>query len=289
MLTASRTRQGITGTADVPLFFGGTRSRGWGRWGLVTGVGDGGALHPRGGGMQHAVRTNQCLRPRVWAEQAGRADQLDGLNNQVVEVLPADLELGGLVHRDLGPFGMLPQRREEMAHAAFGRKDPRRETKAFGIVSIAFLRQVLEGLGPRPTIGQLPAIQQEEGDRIKRFISAGGDPAKALRQHRTQAGVVDEPQSQIEIAQVFPGGRIVQVGAAAIDIVGAIGLLGGRRRAERSGPVQRHASAQMGPTACVHELRIVGTLVRGGEVRGHGGLGQSATNGGRVLPGLDSR
>ena len=123
-------------------------------------------------------------------------------------------------------LGVLTQGGQEVAQAAFRRVDAVMKAEALSIVGIARLVQVAQGLGASPAVGDLPAVQEEEGDGVEGAPASARGPAQALGQDRTQPGEVDQAQDQVKVGQELPGRRVEQILVAEVAIVRAEGRLG---------------------------------------------------------------
>jgi hypothetical protein len=144
----------------------------------------------------------------------------------LVEILDGDFHSGLAVQLDTDRVatgsGVIAKRGEEVAQSPFRGVNSRFEAEAFPVVVVVWVSQVLQSLGPVPGVGDLPTVQQEQGHRIKGFLTAGASPTQTLGQDRTQPGKVDEAQDQIPVGQMLPSMPVVEIVAAKIDIVGAV-------------------------------------------------------------------
>ena len=158
------------------------------------------------------------------------------------------------IHQDgVAVGGVLAQGGEPVAQAAFGREGVVLKAKSQGIVGVARFAEVSEGLSAVPLVGDLPAVEEEDGDGVEGGPAAGRGPTQPLSQDRAQGAAVDQAQEQVEVREVFPGGRVFQVLPAEVDAVGAVGVLGRGRDVGRGRPVQGEAMPQSIQAALGHE------------------------------------
>jgi hypothetical protein len=117
--------------------------------------------------VEHAVGTDQGLAPGLGAEQTGVTNQVHRTNQQLVQALDGHFDAVLLVqlHRQRVPcsVGVATEGGEEVAQPTFGGVDAVGEAKAAGIVGIARIVQVAQGLGPGPAVADLPAVEEKEG------------------------------------------------------------------------------------------------------------------------------
>jgi len=89
----------------------------------------------------------------------------------LIQVLDSDLDCALLIqlyrYRVTAGVRMMPQGGEEVTQATFCGVDASREAETFRIVSIELFGQVVQSFGPAPTVGDLPAQQQEDRYRIE--------------------------------------------------------------------------------------------------------------------------
>jgi hypothetical protein len=136
------------------------------------------------------------LAPGLGTEQPGFTDQVDGTDQELIQVLDGDLDGAILVqfygHCVTIGVGVLSQGGQEIAQTTFAGIDAISEPETFPIVDIAFLGQVAQGLGPVPFVDDLSAMKEKERYRVEGHLASGRGPAQALSQNRTQAGEIDQ-------------------------------------------------------------------------------------------------
>jgi len=97
----------------------------------------------------------------LWANDARLVDQVHGTSDELVKGLHGhgDLPLLVLGHRhDLAiGLGVSTESGEEVAHPAFCREKAVLEAKALGVIGVAGVVQVLQGLAAPPGVSDLPA------------------------------------------------------------------------------------------------------------------------------------
>jgi len=126
-----------------------------------------------------------------------RVQQRGSLGQQSVETLLGDVDRRGVaVSRKLHGVArvrrVLPECREEVTTAPFGEVDAFHEPQSGADIRVAGQCQVAQCRGARPLLRELPAVQQEHGDRIEGDPPLGRGPAQQLRQHRAQGCEVHE-------------------------------------------------------------------------------------------------
>jgi len=144
-------------------------------------------------------------------------DQGNRLCDQLIEALDSASD-----ERLVIALRMLAEGSEEVAQTPFGREYPLLEAQPLGIVRVTRITQVSQRLGTAPTLGDLPANEQEHGDGIEGNLAASRRPAQELGQYGAQGAEVDHTQQDIEIREVLPGGGVFQVLPAEVNIVGAV-------------------------------------------------------------------
>jgi hypothetical protein len=179
--------------------------------------------------VDHAVRADESLFPGLWAEEAVLDQEEHRLGQQEVELLGGNLKMLFLVDEDgFSVGGILTKDSEPVTETTFGGEDTVLEAEVVGILGVLGFAKVAQGPSARPVVGDLPASYQEDRDGIEGYPTSGGSPAQELGQDGAQGGEVHQAQDQIEGGEVLPDSGILEVLPAQIDIVRAIGLLGGR-------------------------------------------------------------
>jgi hypothetical protein len=205
----------------VALFFGRAGAGVVRGSGQIAGIGDRGTAHARGGVVEHSVGADKGLGPRLRADEARLENEGHRLGNQLVEVLDGHLDVLFFVHQDsVAVGGVLAQGGEPVAQAAFSGEEAVLKAESPGIVGVARFVEVIEGLRAVPPVGDLPAKEEEDGDRVEGGPTAGRGPPQALSQDRAQGGEVDQAQEQVErlglwpnhrVGEMFPGGWVLEI------------------------------------------------------------------------------
>jgi hypothetical protein len=131
----------------------------------------------RGRFLEHAVRADQSLVPGLWTEQPSLVHQRHDAGQELVEVL--DGHGGGRFFVDAhhhclaAVVGMAAQSGQVVTHAALGGIETVLKAKALGIVGVARVGQVLQNIGPAPTLVDLPAQEQKHGHWVEGYLAAG--------------------------------------------------------------------------------------------------------------------
>lgn len=87
-------------------------------------------------------------------------------------------------------------------------------------------------MGARPTVGDLPAQEKEDGDGIEGLPPLSGGPAQQLSQDGPQGAEVDQTEDDLEVGEIFASLGVVQrmlfipVGPASVGVVRAVSVLG---------------------------------------------------------------
>jgi hypothetical protein len=128
---------------------------------------------------------------------------MNGTDQELVQVLDGHFHalLLILFHSDrIAPgIRVVTQSREEVTQAPFGGIDARGEAEVFYKVGITFPDQVPQGLGSIPTVGDLPAVEEEDRHGVKGCLASRRGPTQALGQNGAQSGKVDQAQGQLKI------------------------------------------------------------------------------------------
>jgi len=130
--------------------------------------------------VDHSVRADESLFPGPWAEEAIFDQEEHRLDQQLVELLDGDLEMLFLV--DEGGFavgGILAKSGEPVTESSFGGEDAMLKAEEPGVLGVVRFVKVAQGLGPGPLVGNLPAGEEEDRDRIE------GGPAPGEVQPRS--------------------------------------------------------------------------------------------------------
>jgi len=135
--------------------------------------------------LPHTIRTEQGLLPGLRAGTC-LVDQVEGAGEEPVEGLHGHLDLPALgqghLDRLAAGLGVGPQGSQEVAQAAFCGEEAILEAKALGVIGVAGVVQVLQGLAARPGVSDLPALQKEQGDRVAGAPATGRGPTQELSQ-----------------------------------------------------------------------------------------------------------
>jgi len=223
---------GVAITTLEPLFFCRTRAGVIGRRGLVTGIGDTGAVEARGGVVDHPVGADEGLLPGLGGDEPGVKEEGDRLGDEVVEVLQGDLGASLFVYLDgdgVAVLGVAAEGRQPVAEAAFGGETAVLEAEKAGVVGVAGIAKVSQQLSAGPAVDDLPADQEEDGKGVEGEVSPGRGPSETLGQQVAQRAEVDQAEQEVEIGEMLPVGGLLQLLPAGIDIVGTIRAFGRRR------------------------------------------------------------
>ena len=155
ILASSDASSGVAVAPLASLFLSRTGAGGVGGSGLVAGSTNRGAAHPRSGVVKHPVGADESLFPGFLAEETVFDQEFDRLNNELVEELDSDLD--GLIlfitkKNGLVADAVLAEGGEPMAHASFGGKGAILEAEALGIVRVAGVTDVAQGLRSGPAV-----------------------------------------------------------------------------------------------------------------------------------------
>jgi len=178
---------------------------------------------------------------------------------------------------------------EPMAHAAFGGVDTILETEAEGEIGVARMSKVAQRFSAVPTVGDLPAEEQEDGDGIKGVPTAGGGPAQPLSQDGTQRIEIDQTEDDFKVRKVFQNLRVLRIVPSEVGVVGAVSVLGQRWHVRRDRPEQGQTVFESRHTTFDDKIGILGTGFDGCEVNGHGVLPSDAASVGPVHSLVGSR
>jgi hypothetical protein len=179
--------------------------------------------------VNHPVGADESLFPGFRGDETAVEEEGDRLGDEIVEVLDSDLGEPVFIHRDgdgVAVLSVASQGCQPVTEAALSGKVTVLEAKPTSIVGVAWMVEVSQELGSRPAVDDAPADQEEDGNGIKGNLSPGRGPTKALRQHVAQGAEIDQAEQEIEVGEMHPSCRIVQILPAPIDVMGPVGPLG---------------------------------------------------------------
>jgi hypothetical protein len=233
--------------------------------------------------VDHAIGTDESFFPSLRGDETSVKYEGNRLGDEFVEVLDSDLDEVVFIYLDgnrIPILRMKPEGGQPVAESSFAGEVVILEAKVLGIVGIAWLLQLLQQLGSIPTVDDLPAEQEEDGNRVEGSPSPGGGPAETLGQNVTEGTEVDQAEQEVEIGEMLPICPLFEVLETLIDIVRTICLLGRERDIVGERPAEWQAVTQAVEATLSNKNSILSTgLGRCESGIKHDALLASATNG----------